>query len=245
MEVPFVKISETLPTVKADAFLFEGSAGKMPRLKRNAWLRGGLLMFVCVALIIGVFVLQMVFSHNFHVVSAGQMYRSAQLNAATLTRIVQQNGIKSILNLRGPAMDDWYGIETNTAQQLGVVHYDYLMYAGHEATDDQMEQILTTIEHAPKPMLIHCKSGADRTGLVGALYLYACEGKSPATATRELSVFSGHVPYLFWSDTAAMDRSFWHFVGTHAQIPGQPIVKLDHALARSDESQLANGQAVN
>ena len=38
-----------------------------------------------------------------------------------------------------------------------------------------MEAILATLDHAPKPVLIHCKNGADRTGLVGALYLYGLE----------------------------------------------------------------------
>jgi len=130
---------------------------------------------------------------------------------------VQEHGIKSILNLRGADGSDWYNAETNRSRQLGVRHFDFALEAGRELKDEEMDQILAMIDNAPKPMLIHCKSGADRTGLVGALYLYSVEGKSSALAGRELTVLCGHIPYLFWRDTSAMDRSFWRYVNSHSQ----------------------------
>jgi protein tyrosine phosphatase (PTP) superfamily phosphohydrolase (DUF442 family) len=188
---------------------------------------------VAVIATVVVFVGQMMIHHNFHVVSPGLVYRSAQMDAAGLTEAIQEHGIRSILNLRGVNADAWYSVETNTSQQLGVAHYDFKLSAGQELTDEEMEQILTTIGNAPKPLLIHCKSGADRTGLVGALYLYSVEGKSAESANHELTVWCGHVPYLFWRDTIAMDRSFWRYVGKHAQRPvanarvSEPLVKQD------------------
>ena len=38
-----------------------------------------------------------------------------------------------------------------------------------------------------KPFLLHCKSGADRSGFAAALYLIAHEGASVAEARRHLS----------------------------------------------------------
>jgi hypothetical protein len=93
------------------------------------------------------------------------------------------------------------------------------MDAEHDVKDEDMEKVLAMIGDAPKPILIHCKSGADRTGLVAALYLYSVEGKSSDLAGRELSVFCGHIPYLYFRDTIAMDRSFMRYVEHHSQFP--------------------------
>ena len=72
-------------------------------------------------------------------------------------------------------------------------------------------QILAIVHDAPKPLLIHCKSGADRAGLVSALYQYALAGAPAAEADRQLSLAYGHFPYLT-SRSGAMDDSFWAFV---------------------------------
>lgn len=199
------------------------------------WRRYGkvaLLGAVAGAAVLGVFVGHILAQHNFHVVSAGLIYRSAQLDVAGLTQVVQEHGIKSILNLRGVDGADWYNAETNRSQQLGVAHFDFPLEAGRELKDEEMDQILAMIDSAPKPMLIHCKSGADRTGLVGALYLYSLEGKSSALAGRELTVLCGHIPYLFWRDTSAMDRSFKRYVNAHAQ-PGPGRVRIAGPLTSS------------
>jgi protein tyrosine/serine phosphatase len=71
--------------------------------------------------------------------------------------------------------------------------------------------LLAIMRRAPKPLLVHCKSGADRTGLVSALYRFAIEGKGADEADRQLTVLYGHFPYLA-SRTRAMDDSFWAFV---------------------------------
>lgn len=172
-----------------------------------------LLLVLCLAL--GGPVLFLVANHNFHVVSNGIVYRSGQMSAKALDHVIRAHGIKSILNLRGAWNDGWYAAEIKTAQSLGVQHYDFALSASRELTDEEMDRILAMIKAAPKPLLIHCKSGSDRTGLAGALYLYEVEGQSAHSAGRQLTFLYGHVPYLFWNPTAAMDRSYWRFVRNH------------------------------
>jgi hypothetical protein len=84
---------------------------------------------------------------------------------------------------------------------------------------------VATLATAPKPILIHCKNGADRSGLVGALYLYTQEGRPAEVAYRELSISRGHFPYLFWRDTIAMDDSFQRFTHSHAQSGSVALTK--------------------
>jgi protein tyrosine phosphatase (PTP) superfamily phosphohydrolase (DUF442 family) len=201
---------------------------KIIRVVLIAGLAGGICLLGFGSFLLNRFVLR----HNFDAVSEGQVYRCAQLDAAGLTQMVQEHGIKSILNLRGGvSADGWYQAETNVAHQLGVQHYDYELSASSELTDAQLDELVAMLRNAPKPLLVHCKSGADRTGLVGALYLYSLEGKSAETADHELNMLRGHVPYLFWQDTVAMDHSFWHYVGTHPPASGR---KSNPPLTRQD-----------
>ena len=44
----------------------------------------------------------------------------------------------------------------------------------------------------PKPMLVHCKSGSDRTGLAVTLYLHVIKGQPLDEARRALSWKYGH-----------------------------------------------------
>jgi len=153
---------------------------------------------------------------NFHVISEGKAYRSRQLGRDELTRYVDEYGIKSVLNLRGRnpgAM--WYREEILGAESLGLRQYDYGISANRDVPDRDVEGILAILREAPKPILIHCKSGADRTSLVAALYLYRIECRSRDEAERQLSVRYGHFPF-FWNSTIAMDRAFQRYAQTHA-----------------------------
>jgi protein tyrosine/serine phosphatase len=149
---------------------------------------------------------------NFHAVQPGVLYRSAQLTPAELRSFTREYAIKSVLNLRGAhAGQRWYDGEIAAAHDLGVAHYDYALSAKRAVTSAQIAELLNLLRQAPKPLLIHCNSGADRSGLVAALYEYAIGGDSAADADRQLSLAYGHFPYLT-SRSGAMDDSFWAFV---------------------------------
>ena len=105
----------------------------------------------------------------------------------------------------------WYDDEIAAAREAGIAHYDYPMSAKRRLAREQIEPILEIVRNAPKPLLIHCRSGADRSGLVAALFRLAIEHATPEEADRQLSLRYGHFPYLT-SKTGAMDDSFWAFV---------------------------------
>nr|WP_234894951.1 tyrosine-protein phosphatase [Sinorhizobium meliloti] len=54
------------------------------------------------------------------------------------------------------------------------------------------------MQTAPKPILIHCQAGADRTGLAAMLYLQQIAGIDEEISERQLSVRYGHIglPYI-------------------------------------------------
>jgi protein tyrosine/serine phosphatase len=154
----------------------------------------------------------LMYQGNFHVVEAGILYRSAQPDTDELAAAARQHGIKSVLNLRGRNPGSyWYDEEIAASRELGLAHYDYSLSAKRVVTRQQIAEILDIVRQAPKPLLIHCKSGADRAGLVSALYRFALAGATPEDADRELSLVYGHFPYLT-SRSGAMDDSFWGYV---------------------------------
>jgi protein tyrosine phosphatase (PTP) superfamily phosphohydrolase (DUF442 family) len=166
--------------------------------------------------LVGFYALYLIATHNLHLVSAGKIYRSNQLDQDALARLVHEYGIKTIVNLRGADPNaKWYRSETNVSQQLEVKHLDFALSATRETTDAQIDEILTALNFAPKPVLIHCRSGADRAGLISALYLYSLEGKSPEVAGRQLSLLCGHLPAFLGTASSAMDRSYRRYVRAH------------------------------
>jgi hypothetical protein len=77
---------------------------------------------------------------------------------------------------------------------LGIRRYDYGISSRRTVTARQIGDIFKIIEPALKPLLVHCRAGADRAGLVAALYLFVEQGASAEDADRQLSIFYGHFP---------------------------------------------------
>ena len=148
---------------------------------------------------------------NFHTVVPGELYRSAQPTATLIAEYQENYGIKTIINLRGENIgSDWYDAEVAEASKLGVAHVDIRMSARREMTMEQFNQIIDAFQKAEKPILVHCKSGSDRSGLVSALYVAAVAKLGEEAAESQMSFWYGHIP-LSVSARYAMDRSFETF----------------------------------
>lgn len=133
-------------------------------------------------------------SGNFHAVVAGEVYRAAQMDGQRLERWTREHGIASVLNLRGESAGaDWYEAERGVAERLGIVHLDFRMSAAQALDEQQVQALLQVMRDAPKPLLIHCMGGADRTGLASALYVAGIAGLGEAAAEWQLSPVFGHV----------------------------------------------------
>ncbi|AYG68156.1 MULTISPECIES: dual specificity protein phosphatase family protein [unclassified Rhizobium] len=170
--------------------------------------RGALVALGAFTAVAAGFYAHMLWTTNFHPVIAGELYRSSQPSAATIAELQKQYGIKTIINLRGDNSGrHWYDKEVAEAKQLNINHIDFHMSSGRELTQQQAAQLIEIMRDAPKPLLIHCQAGADRTGLASALYLAAIAKTNEATAENQMSIFYGHLSFSF-TRAYAMDRTF-------------------------------------
>jgi protein tyrosine/serine phosphatase len=145
---------------------------------------------------------------NFNTVVPGELYRSAQPSAARIAEYQQNFGIKTIINLRGENIgSDWYDAEVAESAKLGIAHVNFRMSARREMTLAQFTQIIDALRKAEKPILVHCKSGSDRSGLVSALYVAAIARLGEEAAESQISFRYGHIP-LSITAPYAMNRSF-------------------------------------
>lgn len=128
-------------------------------------------------------------SNNIHTVIKGQVYRSAQLSAPMFIRIYERDHIKTIINLRGknPSFAA-YQNEIALSQQLNLQHYDVRLPSTKLPSVDNFHKLIYLLEHAQKPILLHCKSGADRSGLASAIALELNGEKSLSTIEHQFSL---------------------------------------------------------
>lgn len=171
---------------------------------------------------------------NFRVVDA-DLYRSGQLRSDEWPESYAEHPYRSVLNLRGAGPDrSWYQLERAFADQHGLVHYDVRMSANKQPSLEDMGRLVALMGSAPKPLLIHCKNGSDRSGLAAALYRFAVEGEPATVAERQLSLWFGHFPWLT-SRTGAMDRALAAYVAAMARqadsgrLPPRPFAQTEVA----------------
>jgi protein tyrosine/serine phosphatase len=178
------------------------------------------ISFGLIGLVFAAYLAAIQLTGNFATVLAGELYRSNQPTAAQITRYAANYGIKTIVNLRGSKPNAaWYREEVATARALGLTHIDVDMAANRELSIDEARQLASILRDAPKPLLIHCRSGSDRTGLASAIYLNQVANVDEETAEWQLSLRFGHIGIPFVSPAYAMDESWERLERSFASVP--------------------------
>jgi protein tyrosine/serine phosphatase len=143
---------------------------------------------------------------NFHPITEGEAYRSAILDRDELEHYVKKYEIKSIVNLLGAHPNEpWYKEEMEVSAEHKLKHYDISLPVTREPTKEDAWKLVEIFKNAPRPVLIHCKAGADRSGLAAAMWKVIVDKKPKSEAGKELSILYGHIPT---GKTVAMDQFF-------------------------------------
>ncbi|MFN4258889.1 MAG: tyrosine-protein phosphatase [Gemmataceae bacterium] len=131
---------------------------------------------------------------NLHEVIPGQFYRSAQLSSGKLERVVARHGIRTVLNLRGRCvMHDWYIRQCQTTHRLNICQEDVCLSARRLPPIHEIRYLLRVLDRAEKPILIHCRRGADRTGVASVMAILLYTEGTLDDARRQLGPYYGHV----------------------------------------------------
>ena len=132
--------------------------------------------------------------YNFHWVVPGEAARAMQAWAGGVKTFLRRRGIRAIINLRGRNDDlDWWKKETAAAKSMGVAHLDAMLDSRKLPTRAMLERLIESFDSAPRPFLLKCSGGQDRTSFAAALYLIHRDGwDAMETAKAQCARF----PYL-------------------------------------------------
>jgi hypothetical protein len=146
----------------------------------------------------------------------GRVYRSGQMDEAGFAEAVARFGLRTVVNVQDEVPDPdiargyWTRKtvkESELCRRLGVRYVHLAPDLVHrQRTDTDQPKVIGELlalldQESTYPVLIHCKAGLHRTGVLCAVYRREYQGWSAAAAFRELKAH-GFGP---WACTAAND----------------------------------------
>lgn len=159
-------------------------------------------------------ILRMIY-RNFYVLS-DQAFRSNHPSAAFISKLQKKYGLKTIISLRRADLSGQYLLEKEACDRLGVTLINHPMSSRSLPDVDKVLEAKQILETAEYPILIHCKSGADRAGLMSVFYKHFIEKEPLEVAVKQLSMKYGH---FRWADTGKLDFFFDSFFAYQAAHP--------------------------
>jgi len=173
--------------------------------------------------------------YNFHWVRKDEAARSSQAHFGRLAGLMRRHGLKAIINLRGENSDlSWWRYERRVCEMLGARHFDTMLDSRHLPTRAMLVTLMDAFETAPRPFLVKCSGGHDRTAFASALFVVHCEGWAgrPAAERQFDAALYGHTP---------KKHQHWlaHFLAfAEANAAGMPLAAWIRE--RYDPAQLAD-----
>jgi hypothetical protein len=123
--------------------------------------------------------------YNFHWVVPDHCARAAQAWAGGVGAFLERRGIKALINLRGRNDDlSWWRNETGATAARGIAHLDAMLDSRKLPTRAMLVRLIEAFDSAPRPFVLKCSGGQDRTSFAAALYLVHRGGWDAIPAAR-------------------------------------------------------------
>ena len=123
-------------------------------------------------------------------------------------------GIRTIVNLRGGFDASFHALEKDACARLGLNLVDFTITSREVPSRDRVlgaKRLFETLEY---PAMMHCKSGADRAGIMSVLYMHFRKGLPIREAMDQLSLRYLHVRQ---GKTGVLDYTFERYL-----VEGEP-----------------------
>ncbi|MGM0542215.1 MAG: fused DSP-PTPase phosphatase/NAD kinase-like protein [Pseudomonadota bacterium] len=152
---------------------------------------------------------------NFYALSQN-VFRSNHPSAAFLAKLQKKRGLKTVISMRKANRSGSYLLEKEACDKLGITLINHPMSSRKLPKPHMVLEAKRLLESVERPVLIHCKSGADRAGLMSVFYMHFIEQQPLEQAVKQLSIKYGH---FRWADTGKLDFFFDAFFAYQKQHP--------------------------
>lgn len=124
-----------------------------------------------------------------------------------LKRWQAEKGIRTVINLRGVGrgVPSFYALEEAICRELGIDLVSFQVFSREAPSRDVVFGAKDLFQRIAYPALMHCKSGADRAGIMSVLYRHVHLGEPVRVALEELSLRRLHVRH---GKTGVLDYVF-------------------------------------
>lgn len=166
---------------------------------------------------------------NRHRLSANA-WRSAQPSPTHIGKLAR-DGIRTVVNLRGERDCSSYWLEKQACERIGIRLVNYQVRSRAAPSVAEIKGAMRLFDEVEYPILMHCKSGADRAGLMSVLYRYFREGEPIEFAKNQLALKFGHIRQ---ADTGILDYFFERYLADNALNP-MPFMQWVETVYDPDE----------
>jgi protein tyrosine/serine phosphatase len=142
-------------------------------------------------------------------------WRSAQPAPHDIARL-RRLDIKTIINLRGERLSGGYWLEVAACKRHGIKMENCTLRSRAAPSVSELQAVRDLLARIEYPVLIHCKSGADRAGLMSVLYMHLVEEQPIEQALDQLSLKFGHIKQ---ADTGVLDHFFHQYLEANQREP--------------------------
>jgi protein tyrosine/serine phosphatase len=121
----------------------------------------------------------------------------------------KKKGVKTIINLRGGFDGSFYALEKYACEKVGLKMVDFVITSREAPIKERVLGARDLFESIEYPALMHCKSGADRAGIMSVLYCHYRLGLPIEEAMEQLSFKYLHIKQ---GKTGVLDYTFERYL---------------------------------
>lgn len=129
---------------------------------------------------------------------------------------IKRLGVRTIVNLRGKTYPATYALEQDACRRAGLQFVDFRVKSRNAPTLEELRGARDLFKTVQYPILMHCKAGSDRVGLMSVLCRHLHGGVPMEQAIDQLSLRFGHIAQ---ANTGIIDYFFARYIADNRKHP--------------------------